>query len=66
MMNDPLWGDEATVKPDWDSLPTSRRECQSCFEWFETNERWVKRCPDCKTKNAPYRKKLIKEKNLPF
>jgi len=55
------------VKPDWNNPDYAvRRECQSCFKWFDTTNRWAKRCPKCKKKNAPYKKKIINHNVDPF
>lgn len=55
------------VKPDWNNPDYAcRRECQSCFTWFDTTERWAKRCPKCKKANAPYKKKIINHSVVPF
>jgi len=44
-----------------------RKSCQSCFEEFETTEKWRKRCPACKEVDAPYRKQIINiNQKVPF
>ena len=68
------WGEgqEVDLTPEeneaaWTLTEPIRKECQSCFNIFETNSRWAQRCPICKLNDAPKRKKLINDtKDLPF
>jgi|ETNvirnome_2_130_1030620.scaffolds.fasta_scaffold01946_7 predicted Zn-ribbon and HTH transcriptional regulator len=55
------------VKRDYSKLPPVRKDCQSCFEEYETVVRWSKRCPKCKKNNSPYRKQIVnKDLKSPF
>jgi predicted Zn-ribbon and HTH transcriptional regulator len=52
---------ENSFAPKADEFAPVRRECGSCFNFFETTFRWAKQCPACKSTNQPFRKKLIKK-----
>jgi len=58
-----LFNDKNKLKPNY---PTVRKYCQSCFEEFETAEKWRKRCPACKDIDAPYRKQIVNKQISPF
>jgi hypothetical protein len=63
-MTDPLLDRQNRIKPEWAKvLEDVKKQCQSCFEWFITSQRWAQRCPECKRLDKPKRKQIINEKH---
>ena len=62
---DDFWDAANKVKTDWSEPVRMKKQCQSCYQHFETDFRWAQRCPRCKEKNAPKRK-LIKNDKQPL
>jgi len=61
-----LFDSKNKVKPKWGELGWSktldfpaRKECQACFEFYETTSRYSERCGTCKAENKPKRKRIV-------
>lgn len=62
-----FWSIENKPKTDWEKQQFHRKTCHSCYKDFETDFQWAQRCPPCKAKNAPKRKRIINDKQeMPF
>jgi hypothetical protein len=61
MNNKDFWSIENKQKTDWDNQPKTIKECEACFNKFEADPFYAKRCLACKASNAPKRKKIIND-----